>query len=115
MPRNQMNDWQWLVKTAKGDFFLTVVGRWTQEEAAKKVRQVFDLLNLEIVGMIPRKRSTVGWDMMATIAEQLEPKDQLGFDFYAGEGIWRACGKGTEYQAQKILMEKQLALEGEES
>ena len=106
---DEMKDWMWLVKTDKGDFFLTVVGRWTQEEAAKKVRQIFDLLKLEIIGMIPRKRATGNDDMMGTIIEHLEPKDRLGFDFLAGKRIWQVCGRGAEYQAQKILLEKELA------
>jgi hypothetical protein len=112
---NETQDWQWLVKTAKGDFHFTIVGPWTQEEAAKKVRQVFELLQLEIIGMIPRKRSTVDIEMMATIVEQLEPKNQLGFEVYAGKGIWRACGKEAEYLAQRVLTDRQLALEAEGS
>ena len=107
---DEMKDWMWLVKTAKGDFFITVVGKWTQEEAAKRIKAVFDvILKLDIVGMIPRKRATGPDDMMGTIIEQLEPKDQLGFDFLAGEKIWQVCGRGAEYQAQKILSEKELA------
>ena len=107
---DEMKDWMWLVKTAKGDFFITVVGKWTQEEAAKRIKAVFEvILKLDIIGMIPRKRATGPDDMMGTIIEQLEPKDQLGFDFLAGEKIWQVCGRGVEYQAQKILLEKELA------
>jgi len=110
---DETKDYLWLVKTDKGDFFFSVMGKWTQEEAAAKVRQVLDLIKLNIVGMIPRKRVTGGWDMTATIYEQLEPKTGLGFEVNAGAGIWEACGRGTDYQAQKILMEKELSLERE--
>lgn len=98
----------WLVKTDKGDFSITVEGRWSQGEAARKVRQVFDLLKLEIVGMIPRKRATGSDDMMGTIIEQFESEGQSTFSFLAGERIWQVCGRGAEYQAQKILVEKRL-------
>lgn len=112
---DEIKDWMWLIKTNKGDFFITVVGKWTQEEAAKRVRAVFEVtLKLDIVGMIPRKRSTGPDDIQCTIFEQQEPKDQLGFDFLAGEKIWQVCGRGVEYQAQKILLEKELAAEREE-
>ena len=107
---DEMKDYLWLVKTSKGDFFITVVGKWTQEEAATKVRAVFHVvLKLSIIAMIPRKRATGPDDMLGTIVEQLEPKDEVGFDFMAGKKIWQACGRGTEYQAQKILLEKELA------
>jgi len=64
---DEVKDWMWLVKTAKGDFFMTVVGKWTQEEAAKKVQQVFETIKLDIICIIPRKRSTGPEDMRGTI------------------------------------------------
>jgi len=104
---NDMKDYLWLVKTNKGDFFMTVVGKWTQEEAAKKVRAVFEVvLKLDIVGMIPRKRATGPDDVMGTISEQEEPKDALGFNFLAGKKLWEVCGRGVEYEAQMILLKK---------
>jgi len=105
---DEMNEWMWLVNTAKGDFFITVTGRWTQEEAAKKVRTIFDTLKLDIVGMIPRKRATGPIDMTGSIIQQLKPKDELGFDFYAGEKFWRLCGRGAEYDVQRILLEEEM-------
>lgn len=105
-----MKDWLWLVKTSKGDFFITVVGKWTQEEAATRVRAVFHvILKSSIVAMIPRKRATGPDDTMGTIVEQLEPKDQLGFDFMAGKKIWEACGRGAEFDAEIILQKSQIA------
>ncbi|GAJ19477.1 unnamed protein product, partial [marine sediment metagenome] len=91
----------------KGDFFITVVGEWTQEEAATRVRAVFHvILKLSIIAMIPRKRATGPDDMMGTIVKQLEPKDEVGFDFMAGKRIWAACGKTAEFEAEMILSKK---------
>lgn len=96
----------WLVKTSKGDFFMTVCGEWNQEEAAKKVMMVFDGLELDIVGMIPRKRGPASTENTGTILEQSEPKDARGFDFLAGKKFWEVCGRIAEYQAENILLEK---------
>jgi len=101
-----MRTWVWLVKTDKGDFFITVTGRWSQVEAARMLRLVFDLLKLGIIGMIPRKRAIGPDNMMGTIIEQVEAEGQPAFNFLAGERIWQVCGRGAEYQAQKILLEK---------
>ena len=109
MTVDEITDWMWLIKTNKGDFFMTVVGKWTQEEAAKRVRAVFELvLKLDIVGMIPRKRSTGPDDIQGTICEQLEPKDALGFDFLAGKKFWDLCGRGVQYEAQMILLKEEM-------
>ena len=100
--------WMWLVKTSKGVFFITVVGKWTQEEATKIVRAVFEVrLKLDIVGMIPRKRSTGPDDIQCTIYEQQEEKDELGFHFLAGKKIWEACGRGAEFDAELVLQKSQ--------
>jgi len=105
----EMKDWMWLVKTAKGDFFITVVGNWTQEEAAKRVNLVFAvILKLVVIGMIPRKLATGPDDMRGTICEQLEPKDALGFDFIAGKKFWEICGRSAEYEAEMILLNEGL-------
>lgn len=101
-------EWVWLIKTAKGDFFITVIGNWTQEEAAERVRTVFETVKLDIVGMIPRKRPTGPDDNRCTILEQLEPKDVLGFDFMAGKKVWEVCGRGVEYEAQMVALNKQM-------
>ena len=105
------NVWMWLMKTNQGDFFITVVGKWTQEEAAKKVRMVFETIKLDIVGMIPRKRSTGPDDNQGTLSEQLEPKDGPGYCFFAGKKFWDICGRGVEYEAQLILLKEQLKKE----
>jgi len=100
-------DWLWLVKTDKGDFFITVLGKWTQEEAAKKIRLVFEEIKLNITAMIPRKRVTGPDDAMGTIYEQEEPKDVLGFNFLAGKRLWEVCGRGVEYEAELIRLKKE--------
>ena len=110
---DEVKDWMWLVKTNKGDFFMTVMGKWTQEEAAKRVKAVFKavfkvVLKLDIVGMIPRKRNTGPDDIQGTICEQLVPKDALGFDFLAGKRFWDLCGRGAEYEAQMILLKEEM-------
>ena len=102
------NVWMWLVQTKKGDFFITVVGKWTQEEAAKRVKAVFEVqLKLDIVGMIPRKRSTGPDDIQCTIYEQQEEKAEVGFHFFAGKKVWEACGRGAEFEAELILQKSQ--------
>jgi len=104
---NDMNDYLWLVKTNKGDFFITVIGNWTQEEAAKKLLFMFDRIKLPITAMIPRKRATGPDDAMCTLYEQEEPKDELGFSFLAGKKLWEACGRVVEYEAELILLKKE--------
>ena len=103
-----MKDYLWLLKTNKGDFFITVIGNWTQEEAAKKVRLVFDGIKLDITAMIPRKRATGPDEMTCTIHEQEEPKDEIGFSFLANKRLWNVCGRGAEYEAERIRLEKQM-------
>ena len=106
-----MTDWKdylWLVKTDKGDFFITVLGDWTQEEAAKKVRLVFDGIKVDITAMVPRKRVTGPDDAMCTLYEQEEPKDELGFSFLGGKKLWEACGRGVEYEAELIRLKKEM-------
>jgi len=100
-------DYLWLVKTNKGDFFITVMGKWTQEEAARRVRLVFGGIKLDIVAMIPRKRATGPDDSMCTLYEQEEPKDVLGFNFLAGKKLWEVCGRGVEYEAELIRLKKE--------
>jgi len=104
---DEVKDWLWLVKTDKGDFFITVIGNWTQEEAAKKLRLVFEEIKLNITAMIPRKRVTGPDDAMGTIYEQEEPKDILGFNFLAGKRLWEVCGRGVEYEAELIRLKKE--------
>jgi len=104
---SDMKDYLWLVKTNKGDFFMTVLGNWTQEEAAKKLRLVFDSIKLDITAMIPRKRVTGPDDAMGTIYEQKDAKSGLGFDFLAGKKLWGVCGRGVEYEAELIRLKKE--------
>ena len=107
MGANDMKDYLWLIKTNKGDFFITVMGKWTQEEAAKMIRLVFDKIKLDITAMIPRKRATGPNDMMGTIYQQEEPKDGLGFQFLGGKKLWEVCGRGVEYEAEMIRLKKE--------
>lgn len=108
MATDEIKDWLWLIKTNKGDFFISVTGKWTQEEAAEKVRLVFGMIEVGIIAMIPRKRATGPDDAMCTLCEQLEPKDELGFYFLAGKKLWEACGRGVEYEAELILTQKEI-------
>ena len=105
---NDMKDYLWLVKTNKGDFFITVLGNWTQEEAAKKIQLVFEKIKLDITAMIPRKRVTGPDDAMGTIYQQEEPKDELGFEFLGGKKLWEVCGRGVEYEAERIRLKKEM-------
>ncbi len=106
---DEIKDWMWLVKTNKGDFFMTVVGKWTQEEAATRVRGIFHVvLKLVIIGMLPRKRATGPDDMRCTILQQRPQKDDVGFDFLAGKKLWEVCGRGVEYEAQMILLKEEM-------
>jgi hypothetical protein len=107
---SEYNDYLWLVNTNKGDFFVEAVGRWNLEEAAKKIWWVFEQINVDITGMIPRKRITGPDDMRATLFQQTESeiKNPLGFYFMAGKKLWSACGRGAEYDAEKVLLGKQL-------
>ena len=100
-------DYLWLLKTDKGDFFITVMGNWTQEEAAKKVTLAFGAIGANITGMIPRKRATGSADAMCTLYEQKDAKSGLGFDFLAGKKLWDACGRGVEYEAELIRSKKE--------
>ena len=100
---SDMEAWLWLVKTNQGDFFITVLGNWTQAEAARKMRLVFDQIKLDIIAMMPRKRAAGPDEAMGTIYEA--PEEELGVSFLAGKKIWEACGRGVEYEAELILRE----------
>lgn len=100
-------EWLWFVQTNKGDFFFTVVGEWSQEEAAKKLLQVLEHIKLDFTGLIPRKRPSGGMDTCGTIVQQEDADNGLGYMFFAGKDIWRACGRETEFEAEKIRMEKE--------
>lgn len=104
---DEMKDYLWLLKTDKGDFFITVFGNWTEEEAAKKARAVFEAINVNITAMIPRKRVTGPDDVMCTLYEQKDAVSGLGFDFLAGKKLWEVCGRGAEYEAELIRLKKQ--------
>ncbi len=105
---SDMKDYLWLLKTDKGDFFISVLGNWTQEEAAKKVQLVFGTIGANITAMIPRKRATGPDDAMCTLYEQEDAKSGLGFDFLAGKKLWEACGRGVEYEAELIRSKKEI-------
>ena len=104
---NDMKDYLWLVKTNKGDFLMTVMGDWTQEEAANKIRWVFDEIKLDITAMIPRKRATGPIEATGTIYQQEKPTDQLVFSFLGGKKLWDACGRGVEFEAELIRSKKE--------
>ena len=104
---NDMKDYLWLVKTDKGDFFITVVGHWTEAEAAQKVIKVFNGIKLPVIAMIPRKRAAGDLETGCTLYEQKDAKSGLGFDFLAGKKLWEVCGRGVEYEAEMILLKKE--------
>lgn len=104
---SDMKDYLWLLKTDKGDFFITVMGNWTQAEAAEKARAVFDAIKVKIIAMIPRKRATGPLDAGCTLYEQKDAKSGLGFDFLADKKLWEACGRGVEYEAELIRQKKE--------
>ena len=103
---DNMEDYFWLVKTSKGNFFTTVMGDWTEEEAAKKLQQVFASIKLTIIAMIPRKRVTGPEDARCTIYQQDKPDSLLGYSFMAGKKLWEACGRGIDYEVEMIRMKK---------
>jgi len=99
----EIKDWRWRLQTDKGEFFITVVGHWSQEEAATLIRAVFHvILKLIIIAMIPRKRSTGPDEIQCTVCEQQENRNELGFDFFAGKKVWEAIGRGVEFEAELI-------------
>ncbi len=103
---DDMKEYMWLIKTAKGDFFITVLGDWNLEEAATKARLVFEALKLDITAMIPRKRVTVPDNTMCTIYENA--KEPLGFAFLAGQKLWEVCDRGSEYEAELIRLKEEV-------
>ena len=105
---SDMKDYLWLLKTNKGDFFITVMGHWTQEEAAKRVQVVFESIKVDITAMIPRKRATGPDDAMCTLYEQEKPEINGPFQFLAGKKLFVACGRGVEYEAERIRLKKEM-------
>lgn len=102
-----MKDYIWFLKTDKGDFFITVYGPWTQEEAAEKFQTVFKAIGVKITAMIPRKRVTGDSEAGCTLYEQKDAKSGLGFEFLAGRKLWEACGRGAEYGAELTRLKKE--------
>lgn len=109
-----VKDWLWLVQTEKGDFFFTVTGKYTQGEAAKMVMAIFkELLKIAIIGLIPRKRPPHPDDPSScTIHQNHDPDDPHEFYLLAGKRLWEVCGRGAEYEAEYILLSKQMKEEG---
>ena len=106
---DNFNYYLWLAKTDKGDFFMATSGNWTEAEAAQKVLHVFKQLNLDIISMVPRKRATGPNETTGTIIQELEPASELGYTFLAGRKFWEICGRVAEYDAELVLMDKQMA------
>ena len=102
---NDTNEYLWLLKTNKGDFFITVLGDWSLAEAAKKVRLVFKAIKLDITAMIPRKRVTGPDETPSTIYQDAE--EPMGFVFMGGKSLWDACGRGSEFEAELIRLLKE--------
>ncbi len=107
MSMQDRKEYLWLVKTNKGDFFITVIGDWTLEEAAKKLVATFEKIELEMTAMIPRKRAPGLGDAQATIYQREESEDGQGFEFIAGKKLWEACGRGVEFEAETIRLKKE--------
>lgn len=108
-PTRPIHDYLWLVKTPEGDFFISVAGNWTEGEAAKKVWQVFADMKLDIIGLIPRKQPTGSDDERGTICQLEEPEDGRDFTFLGGKALFEACGRGVEYQVERVRLDKQIA------
>ena len=89
----------WYTETDKGNFFFTVMGEWTQEEAEEKMRFATSNVGLKILKITPRERAPSNIIMHATILQDTETKSEYGFQLLAGEGIWRALGRLVEYHA----------------
>lgn len=109
---DEVQEWAWLLKTNRGDFFITVCGKWKQEEAASMVWSVFERIRLNfktevsITGMIPRKRSSGPEDRDCTIFQGEESTDPDNYYFFAGRKLWEVCGLAAGYDAEKILTKK---------
>lgn len=103
-----MNEYIWLVKSSKGDFLISVVGNWTQEEAEEKLRTVLAGLGIDITKLITRKRATGDPESGATIVQDLEPQTEVGFSLYAGRKLWVAAGKGSEFDAELTRTDKEM-------
>jgi len=102
---NEFNDWMWLVKTEKGDLFITVVGKWDQPAALKKVWEMLGHLKVYPIAMIPRKISSAPDEQHGTIWE--DETELLGFRFLAGKKFWDLAGRTAEFEAERLLLEKQ--------
>lgn len=103
---DKVDCWYWLVQTPKGDFFMSVVGGWTQEEAALKVWKTFDQFNLTIIGLVQRKRVPFAGDSTGSIYQD---KTQAEGEFFlAGKKFWEISGRGTEYAAQMVALDHQI-------
>ena len=111
---NNEKDYLWLVKTNRGGFFITVIGNWTPEEAAKRIWLVFEEIKLGIIGMIPRKQPTGPDDERGLICQLEEPKDGRDFEFLAGKKFFEVWGRSTEYEVTRILLDKQMGGEDHE-
>jgi hypothetical protein len=103
----------WLLKTSRGDFYVSVCGEWTEEEAVTKLLHVMITIGLVFTAMVPRKRIPGSPDNTGTIFQNEKSKTGLGFDFYAGKKFWEVAGRGTEYAAEMILFGKQLERESD--
>lgn len=99
-----MTDYLWLVKTPKGNYFVSVVGNWTEEEAAKLLHKMFSLLPLTILEMVKRKLATGDLSMGVTIVQN--PKDKSDISFLAGQGLHEAMGLTALYEAQSFLWKR---------
>jgi hypothetical protein len=100
--------WAWKLTTDKGEFQVGVSGRWDQFEASKQLRKLFDMLEMTIVAMVPRKRITGPADNTGTIC-QIDDPATPGFQFYSGKKFFDACGRTGEYEAERILLEKEMS------
>ncbi len=103
--------WIWLVTTPKGKFLTSVVGKWTQEEALDRVMAAFKAVKLQVQELKVRKLLS---DCPGRAVTLIEPEGDMkpgaGTDFMvcAGEDFWKAAGRLAEYEAEKVLLEKQL-------
>ncbi len=93
-------DYLWLVGTEKGDFIVSVCGKWDQAVAEAKLREAFKLINLAIVKLIPRKRMSGPQERQCHIVEMADKP--YGYELYAGRGLWAAVGSLALFEAELV-------------
>jgi hypothetical protein len=96
----EVQDHAWEVRTDKGDFYISVVGRWTEAEALEKLQTVLQGIKLKVNEQVKRRRPSGPEDNRCTIVENPDAKSGLGYEFMAGKALWYAMDMGGLYEQQ---------------